>query len=628
MYKAIADYGAIGNMRTVALVGKDGAIDWCCFPYLSSPSVFGALLDARKGGCFQVTSATGSASEQAYIPDTNVLQTYFDTESGHLTVTDFMPLSGDLERDAETKAPPEIHRILKAEGGDIAVKIIWSPRFDYARVEPTFHQVQGGVLAESGDERLVLGGLPADAKIDLAANTIYFTLSAGRQIALVSRWDSIDAAVSLDESLRALDETTEAWREWVRKENVMDTKEWAAEWRDLVIRSELVLKLLIFAKTGAMAAAATTSLPETIGGVRNWDYRYTWIRDAALTAQALTALGHTHEANDFINWIEDVAGQPAHGDFKLQIMYGLHGETDLEEFELDHLEGYMQSAPVRIGNGAAPQKQLDIYGDLLDAAYDLTRRGQPLSPQTATFLTKVADEACSMWQSTDHGIWEMRAETRHFVYSKGMIWVAMDRAIALHSRGHIQGDVKRWTNTRDKAHRMITDQGFNPDVNAFVQYFGSKELDASNLLLPIYEVLPVEDPRVQGTIDGTLEHLTTNGLVYRYRSDDGLPGEEGAFGLCTFWLVDVLALSGRMEEAYTVFESMTKHANHLGLFAEQVDPHKGLLLGNFPQAFTHIGLINSALYLAYAEGKPLPAPTLIGTQEHREELQGLRTTKG
>jgi pentatricopeptide repeat protein len=441
-------------------------------------------------------------------------------------------------------------------------------------------------------------------------------MAGGSACALVTRWNDLRPA-TLGETDRMLAETERAWREWLSASHDL---EWAGGRAPLVERAALAMKLLTFYKTGAIAAAATTSLPEEIGGIRNWDYRYAWIRDAGLTAQALLALGHRGDVRDFLHWAEESSVSEGEEEWGVRIMYGLRGETDLEEKELEHLEGYRGSRPVRIGNGAADQLQLDIYGELLDAAYELMRMGERLPDRVSQFLARSADRACRDWREPDAGIWEMRGPPRQFVYSKMMVWVALDRAVHLARKGVISGDADRWRRTSEEILHFTCENGFDPQLGAFTQSIGTPALDASNLLMPIHEFLPADDPRVQGTIDRTLEHLTADGLVYRYRCDDGLEGEEGAFGLCTFWLVDALALSGRLDEAWEIFDGMASRANSVGLFAEQVDPRNGELLGNFPQAFTHIGLVNSALYLAHAEGKELPIPAPLGTPEHRREV--------
>jgi GH15 family glucan-1,4-alpha-glucosidase len=445
-----------------------------------------------------------------------------------------------------------------------------------------------------------------------------FQLAAGERVALVCRWDSARAAgARLEDSQRWLEDTQESWLTWVHKDEATGTRQWAHPWSEEVIRCELVLKLMIYAPTGAIVAAPTTSLPETPGGVRNWDYRYAWIRDAALSAQGLYAMGHAREAKSFINWAERVARGVGDSGREMHIMYSVRGESDLTELKLEHLEGYRGSRPVQVGNAAAQQLQLDIYGELISAAYEVARAGDNLEPDIWTFLPWVADQACRIWQEPDYGIWEVRSGPAHFVYSKSMVWMALDRAVQLASMGLIQGDAARWQRVSRDIRRQVLEDGYDSELGAFTQVFGSRELDASNLLIPMMELLPVDDPRVQGTINRTLEQLTVNDLVYRYLADDGLPGKEGTFCLCTFWLVDVLALSGRLDEANRILEGMVSRANHLGLYAEQIDPASGEFLGNFPQTFTHVGLINSAIYLAYAEGRPLPFAYPIGSKEHR-----------
>jgi pentatricopeptide repeat protein len=435
-------------------------------------------------------------------------------------------------------------------------------------------------------------------------------IEGGTRRAFVMRYGTTASAHSIEASDRALGETIGAWRSWVAVPTA--DRSWLKDCAPHVIRSELVLKLLTHPKTGAIAAAATTSLPETIGGVRNWDYRFSWIRDSAFTVQALMAVGHRAEALDFLAYAERAA-MSRDDRWGLQIMYGLRGEADLPERELTHLEGYRGSRPVRIGNAAARQRQHDIYGELMGAAHQFILSGGVLEPDLLSFLSRVADQASVAWPTPDDGIWEARREPRHYVYSKVMCWWALDRAIRLTMRSAMRGNVARWTRERDAIHRHVLGHGVDPTLGAFVQAYGSGALDAANLLIPVMEFLPAEDPRVQRTIDLTLEHLVDRGMVYRYLTDDGLPGSEGAFGLCTYWLIDALALSGRLDEAWELFAGMSRRANHLGLYSEEIDPRTGAFLGNFPQAFTHIGLINSVLYLARAEGRgPLRAAQPLG----------------
>jgi GH15 family glucan-1,4-alpha-glucosidase len=634
-YQPIPDYAAIGNLRTVALVGLDGSIDWCCFPHLDRSSVFAAVLDARRGGRFRVVPEGMERGEQRYRGNTNILETSFGADSGRLTVTDLMPLRGDIAGLGGSEAPGELHRLLHGEGGDLQVIVEWTPRLDYARGATSIGRVEHGWLAEATASdgsrlRTTLSGLK-DAEIvdagDGPSLRARVHLRGGDRLPLIARWDTTDAGAGLDSAMDWLEDTSSTWENWVRSAHDPAALEWAGSWLPLVTRSELALKLLTHTDTGAIAAAATTSLPETIGGKRNWDYRYCWIRDASLTVQALIAIGHEKEALEFILWAERVSQE--HGEtWRPQLMYGLHGEAELEEYELDHLEGYRGSRPVRVGNAAALQRQLDTYGELLNSAYELVRRDVRLDERLCQFLSALADRACSAWNEPDHGIWEVRHGENHFTYSKLMVWLALQRAVHLHGRNVLEGDVARWSETRDLLRDQVLRKGYDPEVGAFVQAFGSKDLDASNLLIPFYELLPYDDGRVQGTIDQTLQGLTTNGLVYRYHAEDGLEGEEGAFGLCTFWLVDALALSGRLDEAWEIFEGIARRANHVGLFSEQIDPETGEALGNFPQAFTHIGLINSRLYLAHGEGKQIPGPPLQGTPEHRAELAAAAEPEG
>ncbi len=631
-YLPIADYGAIGNLRTVALVGRNGSIDWYPLPELDSPTVFAAILDRRRGGRFRIAPLGVMSGEQRYLDGTNVLETTFQTPDGTLTVTDFMPLSGDIEGRGASHAPAEIHRLLTVHGGPVDVELEWAPRPDYARARAVVERVAGGfraAMADADGGELLLTGVGGDGEVreDETGPTVHVRLhlSDGERRAIVLRAGSGAAPVELQETLEAVRQTVTAWRGWVHRDSASADRSWAGEWADLIVRSELVLKLLVFAESGAIAAAATSSLPESIGGVRNWDYRFTWIRDASLTAQALVALGHGREAHDFLNWAERVSESGQRAGHGLRVMYGLRGETDLTEEALKHLEGYRGSRPVRVGNGAAEQRQLDIYGELLDGAYELARSGGELPAHLRGFLRRLADDACAVLDQPDSGIWEIRGPERHFVYSKLMVWVALDRAIQLAHDFGLEEDVERWRVSRARAREMVLERGFDREVGAFVQAFDSTELDASNLLIPLHELLPFEDRRVQATVDRTLERLTDEGLVYRYRMDDGLPGEEGAFVLCSFWLIDALALSGRVAEARDLFDRLASRANHLGLYPEQIDPRTGAFLGNFPQAFSHIGLINSALYLAYAEGRKSPVPAPIGSQEHREEVHADRT---
>ncbi len=647
-YLPIADHGAIGNGATMALVGVDGTIDWCCLPYLDSPSLFGALLDARRAGRFRVAPARAAQAGQWYVPDTNVLVTAFSAEGARVTVTDFLPLRGALAARGAPDTAPQIVRIVRCGGGDAEVEVEWAPRPDYARAAPAIALMDAeAVVSAHVDGSEVRGGLawravhaarPSDVPLEAAveddgsgpAVRLRMRLRDGDRVALTTWWGSDAPRWPAAMALELERATCDAWRAWVAS-RVESEASFGGPWQPLVDRSALVLKLLAFAETGAIAAAATTSLPEHPGGVRNWDYRFAWVRDAAFTAQALAVVGHRPEALAFLEWIEatSMGGRAgAHGGRAgaqppvLRVMYPLHAGGSLDERVLEHLEGYLGSRPVRIGNGAAGQFQLDVYGELLAAADQITRLGGGIPAPLWNFLTGVADECCARWREPDEGIWEVRGPPQHFVHSKLMAWVALDRALALARRAGHTAPLARWRAGRAAIRAEILAHGYDPHVGAFVQAFGSRELDAAALAVPMVGFLPADDPRVLGTIDRVQERLVAHGFVERYdttRTDDGLPPGEGAFGLTTCWLVDALALAGRVDEAHRLFERLAGCANHVGLLAEQIDPHTRAQLGNFPQAFTHLGVINSALYLANAERRRTPGPPPLGTERRPPE---------
>jgi GH15 family glucan-1,4-alpha-glucosidase len=628
-YTPIEDYGVVGNLRTTLLVSRYGSLDWGCLPQLDSASVFAAILDHRRGGRYRIGPAgEWRRGDQRYQEGTNVLETFWETGAGRLSVTDFMPLPASIAN-GDPDALPHLYRVIRCEGSACDVAIEWSPRFDYARSMPKFDRRDHGVTAAAGEEQLHLDGLTMRCEVTEAEDggpilQAVFTMQAGDTLPLLLSYGSRASAASLQQWREECRRTADLWRDWLSSRDQGDRCTFAGSWQWLVDRSGLALKLLTYPRTGGIAAAATTSLPEDIGGVRNWDYRYTWIRDASFTAQAFVALGHSTEAIGFLEWAETVTRRDKASGSKLQLMYTLDGETDIPERELDHLEGYCRSAPVRIGNKAAGQFQLDIYGELLDAAWELTRLGVGIDDEMWKFLVHVADQACAKWTRPDYGIWEVRSEPRHFVYSKLMVHVALDRAIRLARKYNLPADIPRWTKTKDAVGKVIIERGYDEERGAFVQSFGTTALDAANLHVPLVGFLPPEDPRVQSTIDLYLEELTENGVVFRYRTDDagaddGLPGHEGAFGLTTFWMVDALALSGRIDEACEMFEGAANRANHLGLYSEEFDPRSGRFLGNFPQAFTHIGFINSAVYIAHAEGREVPSPAPLGSPEERAE---------
>ena len=618
-YRPIEDYGIVGNTASVALVRLDGSIDWCCLPALDSPSVFAALLDADKGGYFQVCPAEFEATSQHYLEATNVLVTTFEAPKGRLEVLDFMPAGQAIDPDTDEICRPELYRLIRCTHGEVDVDITWAPRHDYARVDTSITRRADGFVATGGHRPLALAGVPEGQIVDVGdrpAVVARVGLRGGDARLLTTIWDQKHPELP-DESAEALlEHTARAWRRWAHDENTGFDRPWAGDRAELILRSELVLKLMTRPDSGALAAAPTTSLPETLGGVRNWDYRFTWIRDAAQVAQALFALGHRTEADAFLHWAEEVACDDSRGGGEgLQILYALRPDTDLVERTLDHLEGYRQSAPVRTGNGAAQQLQLDVYGELLNAIYERIRLSDTFEPDFEELLRGLVEQASRAWHHPDFGIWEMQNGPFHLVYSKVMTWVALDRACWLSRKGYIDGDGHdSWQPLMEDIKEQILTHGYDSTHDCFIQRFGDHQghLDAANLLLPVFGFLPPDDPRVQGTIDATLERLTVNDLVFRYRALDGLPGEEGAFVLCTFWLVDALALSDRLDEAHRIYDGLMDRANHLGLFSEQINPYTGEFLGNFPQAYSHLGAINSALYLAAKAGRDTPIEALLG----------------
>ena len=604
-FKDLEDYGIIGNLETCALIGRDGSIDWLCFPHLESASIFAALLDGERGGHFRIKPIKKYESVQAYIENTNILQTTFTTPLGIAVVTDFMKPEGRKDNHYAR----EVFRKVECIKGEVELEINFSPCFEYAKVSPRFELTESGIIAQTRKENLFLqSSAPLEIQEKLAQGIT--TLTEGKTEWFVLEYNHC-IPLSYRDCERALSDVKRFWHQWVRK-SMHSLCVIEEHWHSLVIRSGLVLKLLANPETGAIAAAPTTSLPEKIGGVRNWDYRYAWIRDSSLTAQALFHIGHSKESKDFRRWMRGIVNE-VKDPSRIGIMYGLQKEADFEEQILENLSGYKNSSPVRIGNGAAKQKQLDIYGELLNAVYDTTRHGEEIPHKNWKIIERIVDYVCSVWEEKDSGIWEVRGGDRHFVYSKLMCWVALDRAIKVSGLKGFNAPLGRWEKTRDIIKQAILERGYNTALKSFVQSFGSETLDATSLLIPLMDFLPCDDPRVQSTIEATLKRLvTTNGLVYRYEADDGLPGTEGCFVLCSFWLVKALALSGRVEEAEEIFLKVLKYISPLGLLAEEIDPENGTQLGNFPQAFSHIGLINSALYLGIAKGKKYKGPKPIG----------------
>ncbi len=606
MYKRINDYGIIGNLVSCALVGIDGSIDWCCLPHLDSPAVFCAILDDKRGGRFQIVPEGQYRSTQSYIHNTSILETRFTTPTGKALLTDFMPFSGTGYGDDM----PVIYRLVTGISGTIQLEAIYQPKPDYGRTKTRLEADQNIItLTDNNPPLTLVSTIPIEIYED-EAFAIY-NLKQGERIAFALIYGDDTGPVSDIDTV--FETTAEAWKRWAHTCDE-EVCVFGGPWHDMVVRSAFTLKLLTHGHTGAVAAAATASLPEEIGGERNWDYRFSWLRDSSFTVQALHNLGHRREAEAFLDWFQGIMSQ--HTDPSgLRIMYGLHGETELNETVLKHLEGYRGSRPVRIGNGAVEQKQLDIYGEVMDAAYQLTRYGRRLDEKRLPFLKKIADYVCDAWKEEDAGIWEVRGGYRHFVYSKVMCWVALDRAIRLFNGTEYSDNIERWKDEASAIHRTVMDKGYDEGLGSFVQSFGSRILDASNLLIPLMGFLPFDHPRVKGTIDATIRELSDGVFVHRYNGEDGISGKEGAFLLCSFWLVDCLVLSGRVKEGEELFKRLMDSANHLGLFPEEIDPNTGEFLGNFPQAFTHIGFINSALYLGRASNRMQMGPPPAGISE-------------
>ncbi|HIG75934.1 MAG TPA: glycoside hydrolase family 15 protein [Bacteroidetes bacterium] len=613
-YLPIEDYGLVGNMRTAALVGKNGNVDWLCLPHFDSPSVFGAVLDDEKGGRFSITVNGGSKCWQVYLPDSNVLLTRFTGDEGAAEVVDYMPVGMEGPEGGYHRLIRHV-RVLR---GRVTVNVRCEPGFDYARASHTAELCDDeGVVFESetsrGPVRLALSTKRTLHLTDGAngpAAVREMEMERGEratfEVRLLEPGERLEDPLSREAEYHLFRGTTDFWRRWLK------TCSYTGRWREPVRRSALVLKMLTFEPSGAIVAAPTTSLPEQLGGHRNWDYRYSWIRDAAFTLYGLLRIGFSSEVRSFIQWLRErcEAGIPDDPNGPLQIVYGIDGRRNLTESELGHLEGYRGSAPVRIGNGAHDQLQLDIYGELLDAVYLYDKYGTPISWDFWQDLVRYCDWVCANWERPDEGIWEVRGDREHFVYSKLMCWVALDRALRLADKRSLPAPRKRWTKTRDRIYRAIMEKGYSQERGAFVQTFGGTALDASNLLMPLVFFTGPNDPRMISTLEQTLRApeeggLTSDCLVWRYNLrevDDGVGGgEEGAFNLCSFWLVEALARAGRIEPAYlekahVMFEKMLNYSNHLGLFAEMTGL-RGQALGNFPQAFSHLGLISAAYNL-------------------------------
>jgi GH15 family glucan-1,4-alpha-glucosidase len=603
-YQPIENYGIIGNMRTVALVGMNGSIDWYCCPHFDSPSIFGAILDDKKGGCFRISAdSDGVRHKQFYWPSTNVLVTRFLMADGIAELEDFMPVG--LPSDS-----PEyrhVYRRIRCVRGSVRISVACRPAFDYGRATHDTLIEANGATFKTGSLTLALSTavpLNNDGRGGVSAE---FMLSEGKSQVFILRDDGNEGGVprppSEEEVERLLRGTVKFWQDW------LSACTYRGRWRDQVHRSALVLKLLTFEPTGAIIAAPTTSLPEVIGGARNWDYRYTWMRDAAFTVYAFLRIGFRDEAAAFMGWIEDYASKHARPQEHGAVVFTIHGDNQLPEQTLDHWEGYRGSSPVHIGNDAVSQFQADIYGELMDAFYLSNKYVSPTSYDVWVKIRTRLEWICDNWQLPDAGIWEMRNRHQHFVYSKVMNWVALDRGIRLADKRALPADRAKWMRERDLIYEEVMTKGWNEKRRAFTQFYGSEDLDASLLIMPLVFFMAPTDPRMLSTISAILKNprdggLVSDSLVYRYPPQpriDGLPGEEGTFNMCSFWLVEALTRAGqvfpeRLDQARLLFERVLGYANHLGLYAEQTG-RQGEALGNFPQAFTHLALISAAFNL-------------------------------
>jgi GH15 family glucan-1,4-alpha-glucosidase len=594
MASRIEDYAIIGDTKTVALVDLTGSIDWWCTPRIDSAAPFAALLgDASNGRWLIAPKGDIVSVSRHYQPDSLILETVFDTTTGSVSMCDFMP---------PNEGHSMIHRVVEGRGGTVEMQMELIVRYDYGAITPWATATGDGLVMVAGRDGLRLHS-PVRLDDHDQRTAAFFSVSEGTVRSFSLTWfpSELHSPLPID-GLAARNHTRHYWRDWVAQTT------YNGGWRDLVIRSLITLKALTYGPTGAICAAATTSLPETAGGKRNWDYRYSWLRDATFTLHALLVSGYTDEAEAWVQWLRRaVAGNPG----EMQIMYGIDGERRLAEFELEHLAGYEGSTPVRIGNGAVTQFQLDIYGEVLDSAITYWQSSIPkeanVSPDQ---MTAILEHLETVWSEADSGIWEVRGPRRHFTHSKVMAWVAFDRAVVLAQRGLLErGRVAHWRELRDTIHTEICERGFDPELQSFTQYYGAKLLDASLLMLAPVGFLPPNDPRIVGTVEAIQRDLVTDGLVRRYQTDtdedvDGLIGTEGAFLMTSFWLVDNLVLLGRRNEAQEMFDRLCALCNDVGLLSEEYDPKTNRFLGNFPQAFSHVALINSAANLSMGEHGP------------------------
>jgi GH15 family glucan-1,4-alpha-glucosidase len=590
--RRIEDYALLGDLQSAALVGRDGSIDWCCFPRFDSGACFAALLGGPEHGRWLLAPETEvQHAERRYRQDTLILETLVETAEGSVRLIDFMPPRGQ---------EPDIVRVVEGVRGRVTMRSELVIRFDYGRIVPWVRRVDHTRVAIAGPDALCLR-TPVDIHGEELTTVSKFTVEPGERIPFVLTWYPSHAPLPkpVDAEI-ALAETETYWTEWA------DVCHHEGAYHEEIHQSLLVLKALTYSPTGGLVAAPTTSLPEWFGGVRNWDYRYCWLRDATLTLLAMLRAGYRDEALAWREWlVRAVAGDPA----QVQIMYGISGERRIEEYELGWLPGFEESRPVRIGNAASTQRQLDVYGEVLDAAYQTIANGAERSAYGWALLKRLLAWLEDGWREPDAGIWEVRGPNRHFTHSKVMAWVAFDRAVRIHEEFGYDGDVERWRVLRDEIKQQVLTEGWNERKRAFTQYYGGNELDASLLMMPLVGFLPATDPRVASTVEAIQRELSVGGLLLRYRDTegvDGLPPGEGVFLACSFWLVEVLVLQDRHEEATALFERLLAIRNDVGLLAEEYDPATQRQLGNFPQAFTHLALVGAAI--ALGEHRPLRSP--------------------
>ncbi len=600
-YQPIENYGVIGNLQTVALVAIDGSIDFMCFPYFDSPTIFGALLDHRRGGRFSISaSLQNSRPKQMYISNSNILITRFLSPEGVAELVDFMPISLESTSDKNELVHQLIRRV-QCVRGEVKFKLSLDPRLDYGRAPQSIKRVsdhQVLFLADTGPLRMLRFRSQCQVRVEDDRVTAEFVLRSG-ETALFSLDSDPEVPDQIDANLAktVFDNTLKFWQGWVSKST------YRGRWREMVDRSALVLKLLTSQKHGSIIAAPTFGLPEAVGGGRNWDYRYTWIRDASFTLYALSRLGFQAESKAFMQWLEERC-RSLKQDQPLQIMYAADGNQDLSETVLSHWEGYRKSFPVRIGNGAANQLQLDIYGELLDSIYLYNKYSEPVSNDLWFHLVRLLNWVCKNWNQPDEGIWEVRGGKKELLYSRLMCWVAIDRGLRLADKRSFPAPAADWKNVRDTIYNQIYQEFWSSDLHSFVQFRNGETLDAAALLAPLVKFISPTDPRWLSSLKAIEANLVDDSLVYRYRGEDGIEGSEGSFCMCSFWYIECLARAGEVARARFLFEKMLGYANHLGLFAEELGP-SGEHLGNFPQAFTHLALISAAYELnrQLGEGK-------------------------